>query len=320
MKNTLLTKSKGKVSSFLSDYGVFVSFALLCIVISMMTDKFFTVANFTNIFRQVSFNTIIAFGMSLVIASGGIDLSVGAVVSLSGIVCAYLSQNPDVPIGAIVLAGCAVGIVLGMVNGVIVSTLNLQPFIATMATTNIFRGIALILSGGKSVSGLSKVYKAIGAGKLLGIPLPVLFMLATLLVVGFVFYFTPFGRYVLAIGGNKMAAKFSGIKVKKITFLIYTLCGLLCGFTGVILTARLGAGSPTMSDGAELDAIAAAAIGGTNMSGGATSLFGTIVGALMLGIISNGMDLVNISPYYQRIVKGVIIIVAVLTDKKNRSR
>lgn len=295
--------------------------------------------NLVNVVRQVSAIGIIGVGMTFVIITLGIDLSVGSILGLSAVVAASLVQVPtgslvkfegiDLPIIVGVLAGLAVGALAGFINGVLIARFRLAPFIATLGMMSIARGLAYIYTGdGRPFSDLKPDYNFIGQGyvfndpnvPLSGIPVPVLLFVAVAAIATFILNFTKFGRHTYAIGGNETAARVSGIRIPRVTILIYTMSGLLAGLAGVLLSARIGSGNSTLGQGIELDAITAVIIGGTSFKGGIGTIWGTIVGAILIGVINNGLDLLNVSPFWQIVVKGCIIIVAIIIDERKNSK
>lgn len=295
--------------------------------------------NMVNVIRQVSAIGIIGVGMTFVIITLGIDLSVGSILGLSAVVAASLAQVPggalvkfegiDVPVLVAVLAGLGVGALAGFTNGILIAKFRLAPFIATLGMMSIARGLAYIYTGdGRPFSGLKPEYNYLGQGYLFndpnaplsGIPLPVVLFVAVALIATFVLSYTKFGRYTYAIGGNEVAARVSGIRIPRVTIIIYTLSGLLAGLAGVLWSARIGSGNSTLGQGIELDAITAVIVGGTSFKGGIGKIWGTVVGALLIGTINNGLDLLNVSPFLQIVVKGCIIIVAIIIDERKNSK
>jgi ribose/xylose/arabinose/galactoside ABC-type transport system permease subunit len=306
------------VRRVLAKYGIYIAFAVLFAILSFSSPSFLSVQNILNVLRQTSLNGIIAVGMTFVIITGGIDLSVGAIVAVAAVLATSYAHPGAYPIVVPVLMGLVFGALAGFINGFTIAKGNIAPFIVTLGMMTIVRGTALVYTGGRPIIGLTDQYKWIGGGYWLGIPAPVYFFLLAVLIGHFLLAYTKFGRHVYAIGGNEQAARVSGVKVHRIIIAVYTLAGLFAGFAGVVLSSRVMTGSPVAGLGYELDAIAAVVIGGTSLSGGVGSIPGTIVGALIIGFMSNGLDLLNVSSYYQQIVKGMIIIVAVLVDQKNK--
>lgn len=309
----------GKKMHGLSQYGIYIAFLLMCILFAIMNPLFLTPGNLINIVRQVSFNAILAMGMLMVIIIGGIDLSVGSVVALAAVVTASFVQtkNPILPVPLAVLVGLAIGAACGFFNGVIITKGKLAPFIVTMVSMTMARGVAQLFTKGRPVTGLLEDFDFLGAGFIMGIPVPIYILIVVIIITHFILNFTRTGRYIYAVGGNEPAAEASGLKVRRIKILVYTFSGMMAGLVGIILTARLNSASPVLGNGYELDAIAAVVIGGASMNGGKGRVIGTVVGALIIGTISNGLDILNVSSYWQQIIKGIIILVAVLLDKKD---
>lgn len=301
-------------------FGIIIAFAAVFIVLSFASPFFLTLSNMVTVLRQISFNGIVALGMTFIIITGGIDLSVGSLLCLAGLVSAHYSvagSETEMPVLIAILAGVLVSTAFGLMNGLLVAKGKLPPFIVTMATMTIVRGIALVYSDGRPITGFNESYKAIGQGNVLNVPIPVAIFIVMLLVSGVLLKYTRFGRHVYALGGNENAAIASGINTAKIQTMVYVIGGVMCGIAGVALTSRLNAASPQAAEGYELDAIASVVIGGTSLSGGRGGVTGTIIGVLLIGIIGNGLDILNVSSYYQKIIKGCIILLAVFLDRKN---
>ncbi|MEJ7766558.1 MAG: ribose ABC transporter permease [Chitinophagaceae bacterium] len=297
-------------------YGIYIAFLLLVVVISIISPSFFKLSNIINILRQISVNGILAVGITFVIISRGIDLSVGSILALAAVVATSFAHPGEYPVFVPVLAALIVGICLGTVNGYLIAKKKLAPFIVTLGMMTIARGMSLVYTDGRPIINLSDGYNEIGGGYLFGIPIPVVVFLAVLLFGVFILNYTRFGRYIYAVGGNELALKVSGVDSSRVIISVYAISGALAGLAGVVLSSRVMSGSPSMGQGSELDAIAAVVIGGTSLSGGVGSIAGTIVGALIIGVMNNGLDLLNVSSYWQLIVKGLIIVLAVLLDKK----
>jgi len=304
--------------SSLETYSLILVVVALGLILSLTTKSFFTQTNLVNVLRQVSINGILAIGMTFVVLTGGIDLSVGSIVAFSGIVVAGLLRDAGMSVLPVVLVSILVGTALGAINGYFVSYWGAAPFVVTLSMMTIARGMTYVYCDGKPISPLPVSFLAIGKGDVLGLPIPALILLAVFLI-GFVAlkYFR-IGRYLYAVGGNENAAMVSGINVRKVKLISYAISGCLCGVAAIILTARVSAGLPQAGQNYELDAIAATVIGGTSLSGGRGRLWGTLLGALLLGIVSNGLDLLNVSSFYQQIVKGLIILGAILIDSKRK--
>lgn len=311
------TINAAAVKKIFSAYSLYILLLVLIIVVSVLNTNFLSAQNIKNIFQQVSINGILAVGMTFVIITGGIDLSVGSLLGFSGVIAASLVSGGGNPLLA-VLAGIAAGLVFGVVNGVLVSYAKIVPFIVTLGMLSIARGFTNVYTHGSPIIKLNKTFTALGQSSFLGIGLPVWIFVCMLLVGYVLLHTTKLGRYTLAVGGNESAAKTSGINTAKIKMFAYTFTGFCCGLAGILMTAKTNAGAPNAGTGYELDAIAAAIIGGTSPSGGKGSIFGTLLGVLIFGIIQNALDILNVSSYIQQVIKGLIIIGAVWADKANR--
>ena len=287
----------------------------MIILLSILSPYFLQVRNLLNVVRQISLIAIIGMGVTMCIITTGIDLSSGSVLALAGVIAASFGQGQHSLIVAILL-GLAAGAVAGFINGSISALGGIPPFIATLGMMTAARGLALIYSDGRPITGLSEAFEFIGGGYILGIPVPIYIMVLVAVISHILLKHTKFGKYVYAIGGNQQAAIVSGINVKKYLIMVYTYAGTLAALSGIILAARLSAGQPTAGVSYELDAIASAVIGGTSQAGGIGTIPGTIIGALIMGVLNNGLVLLNVSPYLQMVLKGVVIVVAVLLDKK----
>ncbi|MGL4859377.1 MAG: ABC transporter permease [Enterobacteriaceae bacterium] len=295
-----------------------IGFLCLFVLMILLNDSFLTLNNLTNVARQVSINAIIAVGMTCAILTAGIDLSVGPVMALSGTVAAGL-MIAGIPIPLAMLAGLLVGALFGAINGSCVAYARMPPIIVTLATMGVARGLALIYTGGYPISGLPEAFSFWGRGEWLGIQIPILVMALAWLLLNQM----PFGRYVYAIGGNEEAARLSGIPVARYKLLVYTLSGCTAALAGLVLSSRLMSGQPTAGEGFELDAIAAVVLGGAAISGGKGAIIGTLVGAMMLGVLNNGLNLMGVSPYVQNVIKGGIILAAIYISsdwRRNRRR
>jgi ribose/xylose/arabinose/galactoside ABC-type transport system permease subunit len=307
-----------RAGTFFSTYGIYFAFVLLAGILSITSPPFRTVSNIENILQQISVNGIIAIGMTLVIITAGIDLSVGSVLALSAVVATSFAHADTHFLLVPILLGVLTGLAAGTVNGILIAKNRLAPFIVTLGMMTVARGLALVYTSGRPVINLSDSYDEIGSGSLGPIHIStIIFFVAALLGI-FVLHYTRFGRYVYAVGGNELAAKVSGVNTDRVLIGVYALAGALAGLGGIVDSSRVMAGSPSTGLGYELDAIAAVVIGGTSLSGGVGSIAGTLVGVLIIGVMNNGLDLLNVSSYWQEIVKGVIIVLAVLLDKKAR--
>ncbi len=302
-------------------YGIYIGFFLLCIVLAILSPTFLNPRNIVNILRQTSINGVLAIGMTFVIITGGIDLSVGSVVALSAVISATFAQEANgLPLVVPVFMALLVGSTCGLTNGLLIAKTRIAPFVATLGMMTIARGLALVTSAGRPVISLSESYRILGRGTFLGMPVPVLLFLLALGTGYFVLTQTRFGRHVYALGGNELSAKYSGVRITRVQILVYVISGFTAAISGLILSSRVMSGSPVAGVAYELDAIAAVVIGGTSLSGGVGSLIGSFVGALMIGVINNGLDLLNVSSYFQQIVKGVIIILAVVLDQRSHQK
>lgn len=295
----------------------FIGLILLIIVVSILNPSFLDLSNLLNLLRQISINGLIAFGMTFIILTGGIDLSVGSILALSSAFIALMITSGVDPIIALII-GVLIGFVLGAVNGLLVTKGNMAPFIATLATMTIFRGLTLVITDGNPITNLgdSYLFQLFGKGYFIGIPVPAVTMIIVFVILLIILQKTTFGRHTYAIGGNEVAAKISGIKVNKIKILIYGISGLMSALAGGILTSRLNSAQPTAGTSYELDAIAAVVLGGTSLTGGKGRIVGTLIGVLIIGVLNNGLNLLGVSSFYQQVVKGVVILIAVLIDRK----
>lgn len=308
-------KTKG-----LGQYGLLVAFVAICLVLSLINTKFLTLSNWTIIITQVSINALLAFGVTFVIITGGIDLSLGSMVAVTGVVTASMAHPDTYPVVVPVLAGLLSGVLMGGLNGLIITKSKVPPFIVTLGMMTIGRGLALILSKGRPISNLSDAFNFIGGGHISGIPFPIIVLITAFVICSIVLKKTLLGRYIYAVGGNEQAAKASGIRVNKVKMAVYTICGGLAALAGILLTSRITTGQPNAGAGFELDAIAAAIIGGASTAGGKGTMTGTLIGAMLIGVISNGLDLLNVTSYYQQVVMGTIIIGAVVLDSWNQKQ
>jgi putative xylitol transport system permease protein len=302
-------------------YGIVAVLIVLCVVLSFANQYFLTLGNIADILRQTSINGILAIGMTYVVLTAGIDLSVGSTLALAGIVSASLvtGSHPLSPALGL-FAGLLVGAAVGAINGLLVARLSIPPFVATLGMLSAARGLTYIYNDGMPVTDLPDGYLSVGTGAIAGVPVPIIVFVAVVALFWFVLRYTTYGRYVYAVGGNAKSAKTSGISTGKIIFSVYVIGGLLAGLAGIILAARTTSALPQAGVSYELDAIAAVVIGGTSLSGGTGSLGGTVVGALLIGVINNGLNLLGVSSYYQQVVKGVIIVGAVLLDASRKKQ
>lgn len=305
----------GRIKNY-PQIGITAVLLFMVIILSFSTDKFMSTGNITNIFRQSAPQIVVAIGMTFVLITGGIDLSVGSIAVLSGTMLAGLIVNNELNTFSAFVAAMVIGIIAGLVNGVIVAKFKIPAFITTLAMMSTARGISLIYSGGYPLSGLPESVMFIGRGYALGIPVPVWFAIAIVMLALITLNLTKFGRYVYAIGGNEEAARLSGVKVDAIKIAVYSISGAMAALTGILYTARLASSQPTLGQGLELDAIAAVVLGGTSLSGGKGSIVGTIIGAVFMAVLGNGLNLLQVSSFWQMAVKGIILILAVLLYEK----
>jgi inositol transport system permease protein len=301
--------------NLLHRFGLLFVILLVGMGLTITTDTFLSVANLTNVARQVSINGILAVGVTFVLLTAGVDLSLGSVVALSGVACATFAHPGDHPVFVPIAIGLLTGAACGLVNGVLVTRGGVAPFIVTLGMMTIARGLALIVSGGRPVANMSDELTAL-AGDFLGVPIPVLCFAGVALVAWFFLRNFRLGRHIYAVGGNENAARAAGVPVERVKLFAYGLCGLLTGLAGVVLAARITTGQPNAGQAYELDAIAAVVIGGTSLAGGVGTITGTLLGVLLIGVINNGLDLQGVSSYYQAVIKGVIIVGAVWLDRR----
>ncbi len=297
-----------------SQYGVMIGLLCIVAVLSVLEPSFRTSYNLVNVLRQSSIIGIMAVGMTFVIVTAGIDLSVGSILALTGVACASL-EHRGWPVAAVVAASLLLGAGIGGLNGAVITLGRVTPFVVTLGMMSIARGVAHISTGGQPISGFGGSFRAIGSGELFGVPVPIVIFALTVLGAAVILRHTVLGRYLYAIGGNEEAARLSGVPVRFYKALSYTICGLTAALGAIVLTSRLNAAESIAGMGYELDVIAAVVIGGTSLMGGRGGIWGTLVGALMIGTINNGMNLLQITSYYQLVVKGVIIVAAVLLDR-----
>jgi len=321
---TMTIPNSGQI---LQRYGIFIALFVMCLTLAVISENFLSTRNILNVLRQTSINGILAIGMTFVILTRGIDLSVGSVVAFAGLVAASLATtsatgmvgNGPYPALLAIAVGMAVGMACGAVSGVIVSRFHVPAFVATLGMLSAARGMALIYSGGRPIPSLTEEFRWIGTGSVGGIPVPIFLLLGTFAVAHFVLTQTRFGRHVYAVGGNPHAAKVSGLPVRRIRFTVYVIAGALAGLAGMVLAARTGSALPQAGIAYELDAIAAVVIGGTSLAGGVGRVTGTLIGALLIGVMNNGLDLMGVESYYQQVIKGVLIVAAVMLDQsKNK--
>jgi ribose transport system permease protein len=299
--------------------GIIIGLLAISTILTILSPAFLTKTNIFNVLRQVSMNLYVACGMTMVIILGGIDLSVGSTIALSGVVTGGLIAFSGLPLVPALLCGVAAGTLVGAINGAIISRTTIPPFIVTLATMNIARGAAYVYTGGQPIRVMSDDFNFIGAGYLGSVPMPILYLIAVVIASFLILTKTKTGRHIYAVGGNMTAARFSGIKTRNVQFFVYVFSGLMSAIAGAVLASRMFSGQPTAGQGAEMDAIAAVVLGGTSMSGGVGKIGGTVIGGLIIGVLSNGLNLLGVNSFWQYIVKGVVILIAVYVDflKKN---
>ncbi|EPO2879501.1 ribose ABC transporter permease [Vibrio cholerae] len=322
MTNTTSDNRKKLLSKeWLIEQKSLIALLFLVVVVSFLNPNFFTVDNLLNILRQTSVNAIIAVGMTLVILTAGIDLSVGSVLALCGAFAATLVAM-EVPVLVAVPTALLAGAALGAISGIIIAKGKVQAFIATLATMTLLRGVTMVYTDGRPIStgftDTADTFAWFGTGYALGIPVPVWLMVVVFAGAWYLLNHTRFGRYVYAVGGNESATRLSGINVDRVKIGVYAICGLLAALAGIIVTSRLSSAQPTAGMGYELDAIAAVVLGGTSLMGGKGRIMGTLIGALIIGFLNNALNLLDVSSYYQMIAKAVVILLAVLVDNKNK--
>ncbi|MDU6723945.1 MAG: ribose ABC transporter permease [Streptococcus mitis] len=308
MKNTM---------KYMSELTTVIALIILMAVITIINSNFLTANNLLNLLLQVTSNALIAFGMTFVILTGGIDLSVGSILSLSSALTAGLLGS-GMPVTLAILISLILGCILGMMNGLLISYGKLAPFIVTLATMTIFRGATLVYTNGNPITkGLSDtfLFQFLGQGYIVGIPFPVIIMFIVFIVLYVLLHKTAFGKSVYAIGGNEKAAYISGVKLNKVKIIIYSISGIMASISGLIITSRLSSAQPTAGASYEMDAIAAVVLGGTSLSGGKGRILGTLIGALIIGVLNNGLNIIGVSAFWQQVVKGVVILIAVLIDR-----
>ena len=313
--------------SLLTRFQSFIALLILCIALSLLSNKFLTIENGWNVLRQISVNVCISVGMTLVVLTAGIDLSVGSILAFSGAVAAGLLKNGiswpahDLFIGFTLLgtiaAALIVGAALGFFNGWMITRFKVPPFVATLAMLTIARGLTMLWTKGYPISSLGAKFDYIGSGWLLGIPVLVWISAVTVILAVILVRKTPLGRYIYAIGGNEQAARLSGIHINRVKIIVYTIGGILAAVGGIMVTSRLDSAQPNAGTNYELDSIAAVVIGGTSLSGGRGTIMGTVLGAIIIGVLNNGLVLLDVSPFWQQVIKGLVILLSVIVDKMN---
>ncbi|MFE4706846.1 ABC transporter permease [Peribacillus simplex] len=315
--NKINWKEKG--FGIFSKYGILFVLLAMVVVMSFLSPAFLNTQNLLNVVRQISFIGIVAMGVTMVIITKGIDLSSGSVIALVSVVVASLAHPGDSLFVSIAI-GLGIGALCGFINGTITAKGKIPAFIATLGMMTAARGLALLYSDGRPIPNLSESFIFLGKGEILGIPFPIIVFVTMGIISHMLLSKTKFGKYTYAIGGNEHAARICGINVDRYTIMIYTYAGLLAAIAGMMLTARISVGQPSMGNMFELDAIAAAVIGGTSLAGGVGTIAGTMIGALIIGVLNNGLDLLGVSSYWQQILKGAIIVTAVLIDSRKNKK
>ena len=302
---------------FKDNLGIIAALAVMIIFLYVFPrthTTFLTKTNIFNVLRQSSTNLMLACGMTMVIILGGIDLSVGSIIAMSGVLGAAAVVWHGMPEIVGILIAILSGVIFGLLNGFVIAKTQIPPFIVTLASMNIAKGIAYVYSGGKPIRCMTDAWKFLGAGNVAGVPTPVITMTIVFIVSVLFLNRTRIGRHIYAVGGNDTAAKFSGIDTAKVKFVVFSFSGLMAGLAGITIASRLYSGTCTSGDGAEMDAIAAVVVGGTSMSGGSGKLGGTLIGVLIIGILNNGLNLMGVNSDWQYIIKGAVILLAVYTD------
>jgi len=305
-----------QLNDIIRRYGILIGLIGLITGFSVLSERFFTISNMLIVMRQTSIVAFLAVGMTFVILGAGIDLSVGSILAFSGAVGAGVMQNGGMFFG--ILAGLALGAALGAFSGIVITKLKIPAFIATLAMMAIARGGTLVYTDGRPITGLPSSFAFLGRGYIGNVPFPIILMLIIFILAYIVLKLTRFGRYVYATGGNINAARASGIKVDNVIISTFAISGFLSGLTGMVLASRLNSAQPTAGMGYELDAIAAVVLGGTNLFGGEGELWGTLVGAFIMGILNNGLNMLNVSSFYQQVVKGIVILIAVTVAQSGK--
>lgn len=300
-----------------SNAGILSVLLLISVALSILSPVFLTTSNILSVLLQISNNMFLALGMTLIIILGGIDLSIGSIVAMSGTLTVGFIVTDGLPMGLAIVLGLLIGTASGFFNGVIIAKFRVPAFIVTLAMMNMARGIAYIYSGGRSTRIMDEAFVRIGTGRLFGfIPYPVIYMIILIVIFSVLLGKTKFGTYIYAVGGNRESAHLSGVPIKRVEIAVYTISGFLAAFAGLVLSSRMFSGQPASGAGYEMDAIAACVLGGISMSGGTGRISGTVIGAIVIGIISNGLNLMGVSSFWQLVVKGAIILVAILIDSQ----
>ena len=313
--DTFVKKFSGRfLAWFKQNIGILIGLAALMAIVSLFSESFFTASNMWNILRQISTNALLAFGMTFVILIGGIDLSVGPLLAFSGVFAAYVMGNLGWPIWAAIAGSIILCSMVGMLNGVIVTKTGIAPFVVTLSVQQIFRGFAMLLANGAPIRIRDQGFINIGTTYIGPVAFPVIYMIIIMALCYVVLNKTQFGRHIYALGGNKTAARFAGIRTQRIEVMVYALSGFLAGIAGIVLAALMTAGVPATGDGYECDAIAAVVLGGASFTGGIGTIGGTLIGAIIIGVLNNGLNMLNVASFWQYVAKGVVILLAVMVD------
>lgn len=313
--DTFVKKFSGRfLAWFKQNIGILIGLAALMAIVSLFSESFFTASNMWNILRQISTNALLAFGMTFVILIGGIDLSVGPLLAFSGVFAAYVMGNLGWPIWAAIAGSIILCSMVGMLNGVIVTKTGIAPFVVTLSVQQIFRGFAMLLANGAPIRIRDQGFINIGTTYIGPVAFPVIYMIIIMALCYVVLNKTQFGRHIYALGGNKTAARFAGIRTQRIEVMVYALSGFLAGIAGIVLAARMTASVPATGDGYECDAIAAVVLGGASFTGGIGTIGGTLIGAIIIGVLNNGLNMLNVASFWQYVAKGVVILLAVMVD------
>ncbi len=315
-----MKQGKAILANILKKYGILFAFFLVCIIISIMSPVFLTTRNILNVIRQISLIGIVATGLTFVILQADIDLSVGSVAAFSGVLAAGLHADNGLPLLLAVVIALLVSVAIGFVMGVVITKARVHSFVVTLGMLSIARGLTLVYTNGYPISGLSDAFRKIGGGSLWIIPLPVVFFAVSVVLAYLVLNKTPYGRYVYSIGGNQEASRLSGVNVDRCRIASFAICSFAAGVAGIILASRVSSGQPTAAEGWELDGIAAVIIGGTSLFGGRGGIIGTLIGALFLGVLRNGLNLLQVSPFYQKVFIGLLIVLAVIIDSIRKDK
>ncbi|MDD5017538.1 MAG: ribose ABC transporter permease [Eubacteriales bacterium] len=320
-KNLLINKViRSIVNYFKRNIGILSGLIFIMILVSFLSENFLTASNLLNILRQISTNVFLAFGMSFVILICGIDLSVGSVLAFSGVLAAYMIGVWNWPVWLAVLAPIIICTLVGIFNGVIVTFTGIAAFVVTLSTQTIFRGFAMLIANGAPIRIINQAYITIGTSYLGPIAYPIIYTAFAMLVCYLLLNKTRFGRHIYALGGNRTAALFAGISATRVEVFVYALSSFLAGFAGIVLSSRMTAGVPASGEGYELDAIAAVVLGGASFTGGVGTIGGTLIGAIIIGVLNNGLNMLNVAAFWQYVAKGVVILLAVLTDVLRKKR